>query len=132
MSGLVETCVTVHQSVERSSSLFLSELRRYYYVTPTSYLELLTTFLQLEKEKRTELQNLKSRLETGLEKLLSTADDVEVMKKELINLQPVLAKTAKEVDEMMIVIQKDKVEADETKKTVQIQEQEANKQVKRH
>ena len=34
----------LHQSVARKSQLFYDVLRRYNYVTPTSYLELLQTF----------------------------------------------------------------------------------------
>ena len=52
---------------------------RYNYVTPTSYLELLTTFTKLLAEKRREIDVSRRRLETGLDKLLSTAAQVEVM-----------------------------------------------------
>lgn len=53
---------------------------------------------------------------------------VEVMQRELQELQPVLAATAKEVEDMMVVIAHDKEEAAETKKMVQQQEREANEQ----
>ena len=51
MKGVVDTCVYIHQSVERKSKQFFDELRRFNYVTPTSYLELLQTFMRLVKEK---------------------------------------------------------------------------------
>lgn len=38
---------------------------RYNYVTPTSYLELLTTFIKLLAEKRKEINETKRRLEVG-------------------------------------------------------------------
>ena len=57
----------------------LSAAYRYNYVTPTSYLELLTTFIKLLAEKRREIDVSRRRLETGLDKLLSTAAQVEVM-----------------------------------------------------
>lgn len=60
----------------------------------------------------------------GLQKLLSTAQQVEVMQKELRDLQPVLATTAKEVESMMISLADDKREADETKRMVEQQEKE--------
>ena len=44
------------------------------------------------------------------------------------DLQPVLARTATEVEEMMVVITNDKREADETKRSVEVQEKEANEQ----
>lgn len=102
--------------------------RRYNYVTPTSYLELLSTFLKLLSEKRSELTTAKKRLESGLDKLTSTAAQVEDMQKELQELQPVLAATAKEVEGMMQVIAHDKDEAAQTKRTMEQQEREANEQ----
>jgi len=97
-------------------------------VTPTSYLELLSTFITLIGEKREEIGTTKRRLEIGLSKLLSTADEVEVMKTELQELQPVLTKTSQEVADMMVQIEKDKKDADETKAVVEKQEAEANEQ----
>ncbi|GAX80571.1 hypothetical protein CEUSTIGMA_g8008.t1 [Chlamydomonas eustigma] len=128
LQGVVSCCVYIHQSVERKSKKYYDELRRYNYVTPTSYLELLTTFIKLLGEKRSEINETRRRLEVGLQKLLSTAQQVEVMQKELTDLQPVLARTATEVEQMMVVITNDKREADETKRKVEQQEKEANEQ----
>jgi len=50
------------------------------------------------------------------------------MQRELTDLQPVLARTAVEVEQMMVVITNDKKEADETKKQVEQQEKDANEQ----
>jgi dynein heavy chain len=85
------------QSVEAATTRYYEELRRYNYVTPTSYLELLTTFIRLVKEKREELETMRERLKNGLDKLNTTAKEVEVMERELVDLQPVLKKTAIEV-----------------------------------
>lgn len=108
----------VHQSVERRSKEFFEELRRHVYVTPTSYLELLNTYITLLGEKRAELEQLRGRLENGLDKLRTTGEEVEILKADLKRLQPVLEKTAKEADDMMIVISHDKKDADVTKAEV--------------
>ncbi|KAK9803422.1 hypothetical protein WJX72_010826 [[Myrmecia] bisecta] len=126
--GVVRCCVALHQAVERKSRQFTEELRRFTYVTPTSYLELLTTFMQLLTLKRQDIGVQKRRLEIGLDKLLTTAAQVEVMQKELQQLQPVLEQTAQEVEAMMVTITADKKEADETKKAVAKQEVDANVQ----
>ena len=76
LNGVVTCCVGIHQSVERTSRKFYNELRRYNYVTPTSYLELLGTFIRLLGEKRTEIAEGRRRLEIGLQKLLNTAAQV--------------------------------------------------------
>ena len=44
-----------HSCVQRQTGRFLAEARRYFYVTPTSYLELLRSFAQLVDTKRTEV-----------------------------------------------------------------------------
>ena len=126
LGAVVESCVFIHQSVERKSRAFLEQLRRYNYVTPTSYLELLRTFTRLLGEKRAEIELQRSRLRVGLDKLESTAAQVGVMEKELVELQPVLARTSTEVEEMIAVITADTAVADETKTKVLAQEKAAN------
>jgi dynein heavy chain len=70
----------------RASVRFLAELRRHYYVTPTSYLELITTFKNILKEKREEIMTLKNRYEHGYKCLISTESNVSKMQKELEEL----------------------------------------------
>lgn len=117
---MVEVCVFIHQSVEHGSKEFYEEQRRHVYVTPTSYLELLSMYIKLLDEKREELGQLRGRLETGLDKLETTAKDVEVMQKELVRLQPVLEATVQEANQMMITISEDKKKADITKQEVSV------------
>ena len=53
----------------------------------------------------------RDRLQNGLDKLSETKQMVGVMQEELVELQPILVKTQKEVADMMIVIEKDKASA---------------------
>lgn len=117
--GIVALCRDIHQGVERASIKYAEELRRYNYVTPTSYLELLSTFRRVLGEKKNELETGKRRLTVGLDKLESTEKAVEVMQVELTELKPVLQRTSIEVDELMIKIEKDKGSAAETKSVVE-------------
>lgn len=51
--GCIEMCKSFHTSTIDLSTSFYVELQRYNYVTPTSYLELISTFkLLLEKKRR--------------------------------------------------------------------------------
>ena len=50
-------------------SRYFRELKRLNFVTPTSYLALITTFKSLLQGKREEILNLKTRYEMGLGKL---------------------------------------------------------------
>lgn len=66
---------------------------RHTYVTPTSYLELIYTYNELLDAQRSAVQQLRSRYEVGLDKLLAAEGEVNVMKQELIELQPKLVET---------------------------------------
>ena len=55
---------------------FRNELGRYNYVTPTSYLELISSFKSLLGKKRGEIMKMKRRYEVGLEKLAFAASQV--------------------------------------------------------
>jgi dynein heavy chain len=88
-------------------------------VTPTSYLELLSTFRRVLVQKKDELETGKRRLSVGLDKLEHTEKAVEIMQVELTDLKPVLQRTSVEVDELMVKIEKDKASAAETKAIVE-------------
>lgn len=51
-AGCIHMCKCFHTSTIHLSERFLSELQRHNYVTPTSYLELISTFKALLKTKR--------------------------------------------------------------------------------
>lgn len=48
-------CVEIHVSVSDMAERFYSELRRRYYTTPTSYLELINLYLSMLEDKRQQL-----------------------------------------------------------------------------
>eukprot|EP00966_Prymnesium_polylepis_P021841 501924-Prymnesium_polylepis.1 len=120
--GLTVMCSKIHQSVETASRRYLEEQRRYNYVTPTSYLEVLSTFKALLALKRDEVGTARKRLVIGLDKLASTEVDVGILRKKIEEMQPVLIKTSKEVEEMMVQIAKDKEEASGTQEVVEKEE----------
>ena len=56
----------IHQSVEKMRERYLEEARRISYVTPTSYLELLSTYKKTLNERKKAVGDAKVRLERGL------------------------------------------------------------------
>ncbi|XP_025097584.1 dynein heavy chain 1, axonemal-like [Pomacea canaliculata] len=121
LQGLVSVCKEIHQSVFTFSARFLAELSRHNYVTPTSFLELLGIFSKLIGIKTTEITNNQRRLKTGLDKLLTTADEVAVMQIELADMSPELEAAVEEAKLTMKKIAKDTEIAGETKREVQKQ-----------
>lgn len=125
---LVTMCMYIHQSVELLSGQYKDELNRHNYVTPTSYLELLSVFKDLMEKKKTELGTLRKRLQIGLDKLLDTTTEVNHLQAELTANRPLLEQANKDTEAAMEKIKLDKASADETRKVVMKEEAEANKQ----
>jgi dynein heavy chain len=126
VDNMVTVFKDVHQSVEKASTDYYETMRRYFYVTPTSYLELLSTFKTVLESRCLDVNTKRNRLQTGVDKIAETKNMVDGMKVALEELQPVLTKTQIEVDELMAQIKIDKADADKTKVIVEAQESEAN------
>ena len=100
----VDMCKDFHQTTRALSAQFLNNLQRHNYVTPTSYLELISTYKTLLAKKRNEVLKLKRRYETGLEKLESASAQVAGMQQQLEELQPQLEESSIEVGEKLVLI----------------------------
>merc|ERR1719160_1473791 len=109
--GVLQLFRVLHQSVEACADRFKIEQRRTVYITPTSYLELLSTYIKLLALKRMENKQQVSRYAGGLEKIQNAEGQVGQLQIELEEMRPVLAQTKIEVAEMMEVIEKDKEDA---------------------
>uniref|UniRef100_A0A2K5XKM5 Dynein axonemal heavy chain 2 n=1 Tax=Mandrillus leucophaeus TaxID=9568 RepID=A0A2K5XKM5_MANLE len=110
--------VTMHWSVAQYSQKMLLELRRYNYVTPTNYLELVSGYKKLLGEKRQELQDQANKLRTGLFKIDETREKVQVMSLELEDAKKKVAEFQKQCEEYLVIIVQQKREADEQQKAV--------------
>ena len=84
------------------------------------------TFKQLLNLKRNELIALKNRYVGGLEKLAFAEKQVDIMKNDIIALQPELEATSIETQKIMEKIAVDKVDVDAKKEVVQADEATAN------
>lgn len=63
-------------------------MRRYYYVTPTSYLILIKGFSSLLGKKRSQMDKTINKFDKGLDQLAKASSDVEDLKETLNNLIP--------------------------------------------
>ncbi|CAE8722926.1 unnamed protein product, partial [Polarella glacialis] len=111
-------CQFFHSETKQLAVRFREELKRIYYSTPTSFLELIQTFKQLLSEKRSYISSLKNKYEVGLDKLTTTEASVEGMKQDLIALQPQLIAKNKEVGEMMVVVNEESAKTEKVKEVV--------------
>ncbi|KAJ3087451.1 Dynein heavy chain 1, axonemal [Quaeritorhiza haematococci] len=127
IGGIVNLCVQMHESVRERCVQYKAELNRTNYVTPKSYLEMLNLYKSLLDKKRAEFLALRKRTSTGLEKLLNSTKEVEILQEELEAMQPMLLQTSQETEYTMKKIAVDKVKAEEIKEHVMVEEQAAAK-----
>ncbi|KAJ3339931.1 Dynein heavy chain 2, axonemal, partial [Kappamyces sp. JEL0680] len=116
--GVSQMFVAVHLSVVETSARMIQELKRYNYVTPINYLELVNGYRDLLKEKRKEIGNAAVKLRNGLSKLDDTRTNVEQISIELEVSKKQVAQFQKQCEDFLVVIVQQKREADETAKSV--------------
>ncbi|KAI4500001.1 hypothetical protein M0802_004871 [Mischocyttarus mexicanus] len=127
LKSIVKTCQFMHSSVIKASNRFLMELNRHNYVTPTSYLQLLSSYGGLLSKKKQEINSGMTRLSTGLNKLISTEAEVKEMQGILKAMKPELELASEATVQMIEQITKDTAEAEITKVEAMKQEEAAAK-----
>ena len=110
-----------HTTTQTQAAKFLKFEKRNYYVTPTSYLELINSFKRLLSAKRGEVAQLRDRYGNGYKQLISTEESVGKMSVELENLKPQLVVKSKEVDEQAKVVEAESAIAEKEQKKVEVE-----------
>nr|XP_034195945.1 dynein heavy chain 1, axonemal-like [Osmia lignaria] len=127
LRSIVKLCEYMQSSVIEASDLYLKELNRHNYVTPTSYLELLSNYGNLLGKKKTELKSAEHRLSAGLDKLASAEVEVKKMQELLASMKPKLERAAEATAKMIERITHDTIEAEKTRAGAKEQEAIAGK-----
>ena len=94
-----------HTTTQTQAARFLKFQKRNYYVTPTSYLELINSFKRLLAEKRQEVAQQRDRYGNGYNQLIMTEESVGKMQIALEELKPQLVVKSQEVDEQAKVVE---------------------------
>ncbi|XP_050432703.1 dynein axonemal heavy chain 7-like isoform X2 [Adelges cooleyi] len=124
-SVCISMCQTFHTSIQILSLEFEIRAKRKTYVTPTSFLELISTFKDILEKKRQEILISKHRYEVGLEKLQAAADDIAIMQEELKELQPKIVAATAEAKIIMQKVEKENQEVSKVKQIIKKDEEEA-------
>lgn len=122
----VQMCKQFHTSVSVTSEDYYLTYGRRYYVTPTSFLQLIKSLYRLHGQKIEQITVQQNRYETGLEKLDFAAGQVTIMQDELHQLQPKLLAQSQLSDKLMIRIEQDTVNVEAKKEIVAADEALAN------
>lgn len=119
--------VAIHNSVSDASDRYFAELRRKNYTTPTSYLDLIKTYIEMLKYQRSIVPVKIARYQGGLKRLAETNKMVDDMKAELILLRPQIDQKTEETEKLMVVLDQQKKIADEQAQITAVEEKAAQK-----
>ena len=108
----VECIKYIHKSVEEESKLYLQELKRYNYLTPTSFLEFLLLYNNVLKAKELENINNINRYEVGLTVLEFAGAKIAEIEEEIRIETPILEETTKDVEQTIKVLTVEKADAE--------------------
>jgi dynein heavy chain, axonemal len=125
-SALADCFQGVHRLAAEVTERFFSETRRRSYVTPTSYLTLLSNFKLMAAAKRRFIHEQRGRLEKGLDKLRDTEVQVADLEAQLKAQQPVLEAKKVEISAMMERLTVDRKDAAVTETAARKEEAEAS------
>ncbi|XP_050431508.1 dynein axonemal heavy chain 2 [Adelges cooleyi] len=115
---IADIFATIHQSVVDCSTRMILEMKRYNYVTPTNFLELVSGYKETLDSKRIEIASSANKLRNGLYKIDDTSNKVAGMTEELGKATKLVNQYAKECDKFLVIIYNQTLEADKQKAEV--------------
>ncbi|XP_031370853.1 dynein heavy chain 2, axonemal [Apis dorsata] len=128
--GIAATFSLIHETVSQFSSRMAAEMKRYNYVTPVNFLELVAGYKIMLAEKRDDLAGQANKLRGGLSKIDDTRLKVHEMAGELEITHEQVYKSTRECEEFLVTIVNQRRDADETQKTVTARSQKISEEQK--
>jgi dynein heavy chain len=110
---LAEISQFMHRSSRDLADQFFDRLRRRTYMTPTSYLELLSLFNNMLGVKKGELMTKLQRYLVGTKTLKETKVVVDNLQAAITKMQPEIAQASKDTAELIVKVDQDKAVANE-------------------
>lgn len=112
VESVSEAAAAIHQAVAAACVKYWTVHRRRAYVTPKSFLELVSLYNSLLKQKREELKNAKLRLQNGVLKISEARSAVLLLQKELEKEQVVVEEKKAAADALVESLGVEKAAAD--------------------
>ncbi|KAK2576900.1 hypothetical protein KPH14_005525 [Odynerus spinipes] len=99
--GISSTFALIHSTVSRFSTRMATEMKRYNYVTPTNFLELVVGYKEMLTAKREDLADQANKLRGGVFKIDDTQVKVNEMAAELEITQEQVQQSTRECEEFL-------------------------------
>lgn len=122
IENLANVCNTMHEVVSETTKKFYEQMRRYYYITPKSYLEFLKLYIKMYELQTNKIKNDSDRISNGLRKLYETYDMVGDMKTKLKAMAPALLEKNEATLKLMESLTKEKSSVDKVREVVLVEE----------
>jgi len=110
---IIRMWVENYKEIQGLCERYFRELKGYYHVTPSAYLDCMNIFKRLLLIRGERTSELIQKYDSGLEKLKLTEDEVYRMHKILEDLRPKLAKMTQENQEMLMNLNLKQKDADD-------------------
>ncbi|XP_046821789.1 dynein axonemal heavy chain 2 [Vespa crabro] len=117
-NGIASTFASIHSMVSRFSVRMANEMKRYNYVTPTNFLELVFGYKDMMNKKRQNLADQANKLRGGIFKIDDTQAKVNEMAAELEITQEQVQTSTRECEEFLVTIVNQRRDADDAQKMV--------------
>ncbi|KAG2467637.1 DYH6 protein, partial [Polypterus senegalus] len=121
--SVAEVCVDIHKNVSSIAQQYWKEMRRRYYITPSSYLDLINTFSRMSLSEKMKIQSIRDRFLNGLSKLSEATDLIKEMQEEIVALGPKIEHKSKDIEFLMEKLQKDSEAVEQVRALVKMEEQ---------
>lgn len=115
LSHVCEACADILKATEQSAESFRREHRRFFYVTPASYLSFLEGVEALYQEHWRDTLKQRAQYALGLRKLQAASEQVFEMQTQLEMLQPELLRASDETQQLMEALIVKQEQANSTK-----------------
>lgn len=122
--AIVKHMVNVHLSVGQASTEFLQKYRRMCFMTPKNYLDYISTYFKLLKEKREQNAQLYSRLESGMGKLEEASRQLDDLNAKLAEQNIAVKNKTEACNRLLEVIATNTTAAEEKKEMASKKESE--------
>ncbi|XP_035209771.1 dynein heavy chain 8, axonemal-like isoform X2 [Stegodyphus dumicola] len=124
---LMEAMGIIHNAVSQQCTEYFQRYRRLTYVTPKSYLAFINGYKAIYSEKRSDINGLANRINSGLTKLQEATVSVNELKIDLADKEKELVVASAEVDKVVVDVKKKTESAEVIKNEVQIVKDKAQK-----
>jgi len=122
INNLANVCNSMHEIVNKTTTKFYDQMKRYYYITPKSYMEFLKLYKQLNILQNNKIKSDSDRISNGLHKLHETFDIVGDMKTKLKTMTPALLEKNETTLKLMESLTKEKSIVDKVREVVLVEE----------